>query len=61
LEVRLVEDSASGPRKYQGTAVVDGKKKLKVSFEGERLPLAHIEDVAEQQRFFRIMTREIAP
>jgi 3-hydroxyacyl-[acyl-carrier-protein] dehydratase len=60
LEVRLVGDPESGQREYQGTAVVDGKKKLKVSFQGERLPLAHIEDVAEQQKFFRVLTREIA-
>ena len=60
LEVRVVDDSASGQKKYQGTAVVEAKKKLKVSFEGERLPLAHIEDVAEQQRAFRVLTRENA-
>jgi 3-hydroxyacyl-[acyl-carrier-protein] dehydratase len=60
LEVRMMDDSASGRKKYQGTAMVDGKKKIKVSFEGERLPLADIEDLAEQQRFFRILTRESA-
>ena len=36
-----------------------GKKKIKASFEGERLPLAHFEDVAEQQRSFQVLTREI--
>ena len=58
LEVRFVGDSPAGLRKYQGTAMVEGKKKIKVTFEGERPSLADIEDVAEQRKFFQILTRE---
>jgi 3-hydroxyacyl-[acyl-carrier-protein] dehydratase len=59
MDVRVIADSPSDRPKYQATAVVDGKKKIKVSFDGERLPLAGIEDVAEQRKLFRVLTREL--
>ncbi len=60
LEVRLQAGSQSGQKTYQGFASVDGKKKIRVTFEGERWPLADIEDVTEQQQCFKVLTREHA-
>jgi 3-hydroxyacyl-[acyl-carrier-protein] dehydratase len=60
LEVHRREDSSSGQTGYQGIAQVDGKKKIKVSFSGRQLPLGNIEDVAEQRKFFQVLTRELA-
>lgn len=60
LEVRRTGDASSGQVGYQGTATVDGKKKIKVAFAGERLPLDSIEDVAEQRKLFRVLVRELA-
>ena len=60
LEVSRREDPSSGQPEYWGIATVDGKKKIRATFSGARLPLDKIEDVAEQRRFFQVLTRELA-
>jgi 3-hydroxyacyl-[acyl-carrier-protein] dehydratase len=60
IEVRRREVPSSGQLEYQGLAQVDGKKKIRVTFSGEQLPLDSIEDVEEQRKFFQVLTRELA-
>jgi 3-hydroxyacyl-[acyl-carrier-protein] dehydratase len=60
LEVHRREDPSSGQWEYQGIAQVVGKKKIRVTFSGERLPLDSIEDVEEQRKFFQVLTRALA-
>ncbi|HBZ53784.1 MAG TPA: beta-hydroxyacyl-ACP dehydratase [Syntrophobacteraceae bacterium] len=60
LEVHRLRDSSSGQPEYQGIAAVEGKKKIKVSFSGEQISLDSIEDVAEQRKFFQVLTRNLA-
>jgi len=45
-------------RVCRGVGAVEGKKKIAVEFEAQRVPLATLEEPAEQERFFRILTRE---
>ncbi|MGD0883429.1 MAG: 3-hydroxyacyl-ACP dehydratase FabZ family protein [Thermodesulfovibrionales bacterium] len=58
LEVQLNPESTSERKKYAAIARVEGKKKIAVDFEGELISLRDIEDVAEQRRFFQVLTRE---
>jgi 3-hydroxyacyl-[acyl-carrier-protein] dehydratase len=59
LEIRCAPAGPPGVKLYDGQGKVDGKKKIKVSFEGELIPLDNIEDVADQKRFFQLLTREL--
>lgn len=43
---------------YSGTGTVNGKKKIAAEFEGEIIPFEEIEDINEQRKFFRLLTRE---
>lgn len=58
LEVRLLSESESGEKRYSGIGTVQGKKKIVAEFEGAVVPFAELEDVDEQKKFFRILTRE---
>jgi 3-hydroxyacyl-[acyl-carrier-protein] dehydratase len=59
LEIRCASPASSGSKAYEGLGRVDGKKKIKVSFEGELIALESLEDVADQKRFFQLLTREL--
>jgi 3-hydroxyacyl-[acyl-carrier-protein] dehydratase len=59
LEIRKVSDAPSGLSAFDGLGKVAGKKKIKVAFEGEIVPVEQIEDVAEQKRFFQVLSREL--
>lgn len=59
LEVEPLPDTDSGLKAYRGIGKVKGKKKITVEFEGEIIPLTDIEDVEEQKRFFKVLTREL--
>jgi 3-hydroxyacyl-[acyl-carrier-protein] dehydratase len=58
LELQLNPDSTPERKAYTGIGKVEGKKKIAVDFEGEIIPCQEIEDIAEQKRFFQILTRE---
>ena len=38
---------------------VKGKKKIRAEFEGDVIPFSDIEDVDEQKRFFKLLTRDL--
>jgi 3-hydroxyacyl-[acyl-carrier-protein] dehydratase len=58
LELLLNPESTSEKKAYTGIGKVEGKKKIAVDFEGELISSREIEDIAEQKRFFQILTRE---
>ncbi|MBI5741463.1 MAG: beta-hydroxyacyl-ACP dehydratase [Nitrospirae bacterium] len=45
-------------RVYRGTGMVKGKKKIVAEFEGVIVPVNEIEDIEEQRKFFKVLTRE---
>ena len=58
LEVRRLPESGREERVYSGIGKVGEKKKIIVEFEGDLVGLEEIEDVDEQRKCFRILTRE---
>ena len=58
LEVERHPDSAPDKRVYSGIGRVGEKKKIAVEFEGDVIPFEEIEDVTEQRKFFKVLTRE---
>jgi len=44
---------------YAGVGFVKGKKKIRAEFEGDIIPFSDIEDVDEQKRFFKLLTRDL--
>ena len=60
-QVELTVSVGSAPSQdlkiYSGAARVNGKRKLKVEFQGNLVNLETIEEVEEQKRFFEILTR----
>ncbi|MEF9426819.1 MAG: beta-hydroxyacyl-ACP dehydratase [Candidatus Mariimomonas ferrooxydans] len=59
LEVRLISETGTDIKTYEAAGIVKGKKKITAEFEGEIIPLNEIEDINEQQSFFKILTREL--
>ena len=59
VELELERLPVEGPerRAYSGTGKVGGKKKISLEFEGDVIGLGEIEDVEEQERFFKILAR----
>jgi 3-hydroxyacyl-[acyl-carrier-protein] dehydratase len=57
LEMTRVRETETGQILYSGTCTVEGKKKITAEFEGELIPLENIEDPAEQERIFQLLTR----
>jgi len=37
---------------------VEGKKNISIEFEGEVIPFQDIEELEEQKRFFKVLTRK---
>jgi 3-hydroxyacyl-[acyl-carrier-protein] dehydratase len=58
LEVRPLVTAQPGRTAYQGVAEVGGKKMVRAEFEGEVVELSLIEDIDEQRRFFKVLTRQ---
>lgn len=60
VELEVERSSESGPdhRVYSGIGKVGAKKKISVEFEGEVISFDEIEDIDEQRRFFKVLTRE---
>jgi len=59
LEVELISDDKDEVKVYRGTGMVNGKKKIVAEFEGVIVPVNEIEDVEEQRKFFKVLTREV--
>ena len=58
LERLGVNDEAVN-RAYTGIGFVKGKKKIRAEFECDVIPFSDIEDVDEQKRFFKLLTRDL--
>ena len=56
LELRL-KSKTDGERVFTGSCSVNGKRKVVAEFAGSILALAELEDVEEQKRLFRVLTR----
>ena len=59
MELRPLAAAKPAMRAYLGIAQVRGKKLVRAEFEGEVLELSQLEDIAEQRRFFGVLTREL--
>ena len=58
LEVQAKSPQLSGVKIFTGSCSVDGKKRMAAEFAGEIVRLGNIEDVEEQKRVFRSLTRD---
>ena len=58
LEVQAKSSALSAPKIFTGSCSVDGKKRMAAEFAGEIVRLGEIEDVEEQKRVFRSLTRD---
>lgn len=56
---RLDVDDETENRALSGIGFVKGKKKIRAEFEGDVIPFSDIEDVDEQKRFFKLLTRDL--
>ena len=59
LEVELVSGEDIDEKVYRGIGRVKGKKKITAEFEGKIVPLEEVEDSDEQEKFFKVLTREL--
>lgn len=59
LEVEFVSEGEQNKKVYRGIGFVKGKKKILAEFEGEIILLEDIEDLEEQKKFFKVLTREL--
>jgi 3-hydroxyacyl-[acyl-carrier-protein] dehydratase len=57
MEVERLPGSTPGQSIYSGIARVEGKKKVTVEYEGDVIGLDEIEDIEEQKKFFKVLTR----
>lgn len=58
LEVQAKAPQSSGARLFTGSCSVDGKKRMAAEFSGAIVRLEELEDVEEQKRVFRSLTRD---
>jgi 3-hydroxyacyl-[acyl-carrier-protein] dehydratase len=58
LEVERSSESGADQRVYSGIGTVSAKKRISVEFEGDVISFDEIEDIEEQRRFFKVLTRE---
>ncbi|MBI4682259.1 MAG: beta-hydroxyacyl-ACP dehydratase [Nitrospirae bacterium] len=59
LEVEFISNGEQNTKVYRGTGFVKGKKKIVAEFEGEIIPLEDIECTEEQEKFFKVLIREL--
>ena len=57
MEVERLPGSTPGQSVYSGIARVGDKKKVTVEYEGDVIGLDEIEDIEEQKKFFKVLTR----
>ena len=58
IEVEQSIESTPDQKVYSGIGRVGPNKKVVVEFEGDVVPFDEIEDISEQRRFFKVLTRE---
>ena len=58
LDVERLAESGADKKVYSGVGKVEGKKNISIEFEGEVIPLQDIEELEEQKRFFKVLTRK---
>ena len=58
IEIEQSQESTPHQRVYSGIGRVGAKRKVVVEFEGDVVPFGEIEDIDEQRRFFKVLTRE---
>ena len=58
LEIQDTGDETTD-RAYAGIGFVKGRKKIRAEFEGNVILFSDIEDVEEQKRFFKLLTRDL--
>ena len=59
LEVRRLPESTPHQKVYSAVGRVGDKKKVAIEYEGETISFEEIEDMGEQRRFFKVLTREL--
>jgi len=57
MEIERLADSTTDKGVYSGIARVGDKKKVTLEYEGDIIGLGEIEDIEEQKRFFKMLTR----
>ena len=57
LELERLPETGSEKRAYSGTGKVGGKRRISLELEGDVIGFGEIEDVEEQKRFFKVLTR----
>jgi hypothetical protein len=58
IEIEPSQESTPHQKVYSGIGKVGAKRKVVVEFEGDLVPFEEIEDIDEQRRFFKVLTRE---
>ena len=58
IEVEQSTESTPDQKIYSGIGRVGLKRKVVAEFEGDVVPFDEIEDMSEQRRFFKVLTRE---
>jgi 3-hydroxyacyl-[acyl-carrier-protein] dehydratase len=58
LDVERLAESGADKRVYSGVGKVEGKKNVSIEFEGDVIPFQDIEELDEQKRFFKVLTRK---
>ncbi len=58
IEIEQSQESTPHQKVYSGIGRVGEKRKVVVEFEGDVVPFEEIEDIDEQRRFFKVLTRE---
>ena len=58
LDVERLAESGADKRVYSGVGKVEGKKNVSIEFEGDVIPFQDIEELDEQKKFFKVLTRK---
>jgi len=58
LDVERLTELGADKKVYSGVGKVEGKKNISIEFEGDVIPFQDIEELDEQRRFFRVLTRK---
>ena len=59
LDVERLDESNADKKAYSGVGKVEGKKRISIEFEGDVIPFQDIEELEEQKRFFKVLTRKL--
>jgi 3-hydroxymyristoyl/3-hydroxydecanoyl-(acyl carrier protein) dehydratase len=58
LDVERLTELGADKKVYSGVGKVEGKKNISIEFEGDIIPFQDIEELEEQKRFFKVLTRK---